>query len=132
MEIDSTSDFTLVFIHKLSNYDAHLFIKQFGILDGKIHVIPKTDEIYISISQYMKTGKIVDKYTGELTPLYKEVRFLDSYRFKASSLDKLSKNLTNHQIENLRKLYPDNREIKLLKRKEVYPYKWIDVKSKFN
>ena len=73
MEIGK-SDFIPVFIHNLSNYDDHLFIKQFGKLDGKIRVIPETDEKYISIS--MKAGEIVSKETGELKNYwYKEVRF---------------------------------------------------------
>ena len=58
-------DFIPVFIHKLSNYDPHLFIKQFSKLEGKIHVIPQTDEKYISISQFMKVRKINNNDTGE-------------------------------------------------------------------
>ena len=120
-------DFIPVFIHILSNYDAHLFIKQFGKLDGRIRVIPQTDEKYISISQYMKASTIVNKYTGEyMGPLYKEMRFLDSFRFMASSLDKLSKHLTYNQVENLRKFHLDKIEFELLKRKGVYPYEWMD------
>jgi len=37
-----------VFIHNLSGYDAHLFVKN---LSGKISCIPNTEEKYISFSE---------------------------------------------------------------------------------
>jgi hypothetical protein len=125
--------FVPVFMHNLSNYDAHLFIKEFGKVEGDLKVIPQTDEKYISISQQMKVGIYYNRDTGEFDRnAYRELRFLDSYRFMASSLDKLSANLSADQLVNLAKFYPEKDQFELLKRKGVYPYEWMDDVSKMN
>jgi hypothetical protein len=64
--------------------------------------------------------------------IYREFRFLDSIRFLASSLDKLSDNLSTDQLPNLSKFYPDRDQFERLKRKGVYPYEWMDDVSKIN
>ena len=46
-------------MHNLSNYDAHLFIKEMGYVKVSIKIIPETDEKYISFSQYIKVGYYV-------------------------------------------------------------------------
>ena len=51
----------------------------------------------------------------------RELRFIDSLRFMASSLDKLSSNLKIDQFVNSKKYYSDN-QLSLLSRKGVYPY----------
>lgn len=122
--------FIPVFMHNLSGYDAHLFVKELGNIEGKLNIIPQTDEKYISISQSLK----VDEYTnkkGETKPIYRELRFLDSFRFMSSSLDKLSSNLTDKQLNNLKKFYPETEKYNLVKRKGVYPYEWVDHEDKF-
>ena len=59
-----------VLMHNFSNYDAHLFIKEFGKVEGDLKVIPQTDDKYISITQKFKVGDT-----------WRELRFLDSFRF---------------------------------------------------
>ena len=122
--------FVPVFIHNLSNYDAHLFVKALGRVPGKLGIIPQTDETYISMSQNI----IVDYYTdkqGVRKPLLREIRFLDSFRFMASSIDKLSSNLKDENFKELSKFESDKEKFKLLKRKGVYPYEWMDKAAKF-
>lgn len=122
--------FVPVFIHNLSKYDAHLFVKALGEVPGKLGIIPQTDETYISMSQNI----IVDYYTdkqGTKKPLLREIRFLDSFRFMASSIDKLSSNLKDENFKELSKFVPDKDKFKLLKRKGIYPYEWMDNISKF-
>nr|XP_012563470.1 unnamed protein product [Hydra vulgaris] len=60
-----------------------------------------------------------------------QLRFVDSYRFMASSLDSLSKNLTKEQCKNIGKYYLRN-DLDLLLRKGVYPYEWVDSIDKLN
>ena len=54
-----------------------------------------------------------------------ELWFLDTYKFMASSLDKLSSNLDKEQFTNLNSMYKGE-QLKLLKRKGVYPYDYVD------
>ena len=55
----------------------------------------------------------------------RELRFIDSLRFIASSLDKLSSNLKIDQFVNLKKYYSGN-QLRLLLRKSVYPYDYVE------
>ena len=61
----------------------------------------------------------------------RELRFIDSLRFVASSLNKLSSNLKIDQFVNLKKYYSGN-QLSLLLRKGVYPYDYVDCMKKLN
>ena len=82
--------------HNLSGYDAHLFIKKLGRKFNKddIGVIAENKEKYISfnVKINVKLAGVKDKDGKEV---YKNIqlRFIDSFRFMASSLDKLASNL---------------------------------------
>ena len=52
------------------------------------------------------------------------IRFIDSYRFLSSSLDKLVKNLDEDDFKILKKEFPDNWNI--LNKKLVYPYEYFN------
>ncbi|XP_057310573.1 uncharacterized protein LOC130648537 [Hydractinia symbiolongicarpus] len=118
--------------HNLSGYDAHLFIKelakQYG--DEKITVIAENKEKYISFLLDVVVGEYVKK--GEKHNLRIQLRFIDSVRFMASSLDKLVNNLSDDQCKNLRKFFKGDEQFKLLRRKGVYPYEHVDSFDKFN
>ena len=73
-----------VTFHKLSGYDAHLFVKY---LEGNSDCIPNNEEKYISFSRSI--------YDDEKKVKYK-IRFIDSNKFMDSNLDKLE----NNQNEN--------------------------------
>ena len=45
----------------MSNYDAHLFIKEIGYVKVPIKIIPQTDEKYLSFSQYIKVDIMLKK-----------------------------------------------------------------------
>ena len=89
-------DYIPIVFHNLSGYDAHLFIKELGRRFNKndIGVIAENKEKYISFNV-----KINVKLAGARDEDGKEVhkniqlRFIDSFRFMASSLDKLASNL---------------------------------------
>ena len=60
-----------------------------------------------------------------------ELRFINSLRFMASSLDKLSSNLKIDQFVNWKKYYTGNQP-SLLLRKGVYPYDYVDCMTKLD
>ena len=93
--------FPVVF-HNVSGYHSHQFIKSFGNSEGDISCIPNNEEIYIYFSQQVIVDKFVNK-DGKVVNLRRELRFIDSLRFMASSLDKLSSNLKIDQFVNLNK-----------------------------
>ena len=121
--------FPVVF-HNLSGYDSHLFIKTLGNCEGYISCIPNDEENYISFTKQV----IVDKFVnveGKEVNVKDELRFIDSLRFMASSLDKLSSNLKIDQFVNLKKYYSGN-QLSLLLRKGVYPYDYDDCMKKLD
>ena len=61
----------------------------------------------------------------------RELRFIDSLRFMASSLVKLSSNFKIDQFVNLKKYYSGN-QLSLLLRKDVYLYDYVDCMKKFH
>ena len=75
---------------------------------------------------------IVDKFVnkeGRKVNVKLELGFIDSMRFVASSLDKLSSNLKIDQFLNLKKYYSGN-QLSLLLRKGVYPCDYVDCMKK--
>ena len=67
---------------------------------------------------------IVDEFVnkeGKVIDIKRDLRFIDSFKFIASSLDALSKNLKPEQLINLNRFYSDEK-LNLLQRKGVYPY----------
>ena len=60
-----------------------------------------------------------------------QLRFIDSLRFMASSLDKLASNLDDDQCKNLREFYREEEVFRLMRRKGLYPYEYMDGWKKF-
>ena len=83
-----------VIFHNLEGYDAHLFVKNLGVTEGKINCIPKNEENYISFTKEIE----VDTFTKEIEvdnktktiSVKRELRFIDSFKFMATSLDSLA------------------------------------------
>ena len=89
-----------VIFHNLSGYDSHLFIKNLGKSEGKIDCIPNNEEKYISFTKQI----IVDKFTdeeGKIFEVKRDIRFIDSFKFMAASLDSLVKNLPKESLKIL-------------------------------
>ena len=101
------SSFIPIFFHKFSGYDCHLIFEE--LLTEAYNqnynptIIPKSLENYVSVQ------------VGCL-------RFLDSYRFLSSSLDKLVKSLDNFPIMKLEGMSDD-----LFKKKLAYPYEKFNL-----
>ena len=58
-----------------------------------------------------------------------EIRFVDTMRFMASSLEKLVGNLEKEQLVEMKKFFGEKAD--LLSRKGVYPYDFMDSFEKF-
>ena len=129
--------FTPVFIHNLTNYDAHLFVKHLGYSKGDISCIANNDEKYISFSKQITVGtyekSAIDK-DGDLYSVEKSIhhtiRFIDSFRFMSTSLSKLVNNLPETAFQNVRKCYT-REKLDLIKRKGVYPYEYMNSIERF-
>lgn len=109
-----------VVFHNLSGYDANFVIQDIATrMEGKIDLLPITKEKYISFTKHYDDFSI-------------NFRFIDSFRFMASSLDQLSSYL--EEFPNLKLQFPNESEehISLLTKKGVMPYDYIDSNDRFN
>ena len=129
-------DFTPVVFHNLSGYDSHLFIKNLGFSEGNIDCIPNNEEKYISFSKKIKVGtypKMALDAGGDIyyeqKPKYHTIRFIDSFKFMATSLEKLVNNLPKDDCINLGSYYSGDK-FNLLARKGVYPYEYMNSLKK--
>ena len=119
-----------VIFHNLSGYDAHIFIKNLGVTEGKINCIPNNEEKYISFTKQI----VVDEFTnkeGKHIEVKRDIRFIDSFKFMSTSLEKLVVNLPKESFKNLNIFY-EGEELKLLLRKGVFPYDWFDGLDKLS
>ena len=114
--------------HNLSGYDSHLFIRNLGSTKGNIACIPNNEEKYISFTKNIEIGSYTKK--GESKPIFHKIRFIDSFKFMATSLDSLVNNLPEEAFNNLERYYTDD-ELSLVKRKGVYPYEYMDSLERF-
>ena len=107
--------FIPVFFHNLEGYDSHLLMQELGkYKDLRVNCIPKNMEKYISFS---------------LGPL----RFLDSLNFMNESLARLVTNLAangDEHFHQIKRHFPDSEQRRLMLRKGVYPYEWMDCLDK--
>lgn len=114
--------FIPIFFHNLSGYDCHLFIKKLGEAPGALKVIAKNKENYVSFTKFVQVSK------NECI----QIRFVDSFKFLASSLDKLTKTMKPNQFINLSNYFPNQDQFKLLMRKGVYPYEYMTDLHKYD
>ena len=119
-----------MFFHNLSGYDSHLFIKKLGSPNENMDCIPNNEEKYISFSKNIKVGEYKDKKTGEVRDKTFKIRFLDSFKFLPTSLGALVNNLPKDAFNNLERYYTPE-EAKLIKRKGVYPYEYMNTEERF-
>ena len=104
--------YVIIFFSK--NYDLHLLLKAM------------TKEFADHVEKIRVTATNMEKYIAiELGAM----KFIDSCQFLTASLDSLVKNLTADGLERLvvaRRHFPDPRALKLVAKKGVYPYEYMD------
>ena len=74
-----------------------------------------------------------DKKTGEDKEVIvkREIRFIDSFKFMASSLDKLTANLYEASFQCVNRFF-HGQALDLVRRKGVYPYDYVDSTTKLS
>ena len=121
-------NFTPALSHNLSGYDSHLFITNLGFGEGNIDCIPNNEERYISFTKKIQVDSYINK-KGETIALHHQIRFIDSFKFMATSLDNLVNNLPKDDFNNLKRPYTGEK-FNLLTRKGVCPYEYMDSLEK--
>ena len=89
--------------------------------------VPTTDDesIFADYDDDDDDSEDIDDEGSKKKNIVKQLRFIDSFRFMASSLDKLSSNLNKSCFTNTSRYY-DGKQLELLLRKGVYPYEYMD------
>lgn len=114
--------FIPIIFHNLSGYDSHLFIKELSDIIGNITLIPKSKEKYISFTKIMP---IDNKNIVQL-------KFIDSFNFLNTSLDKLVKMLHSDDFQHMRLFFNQDSLFNLACRKGVYCYDYVDKWEKYD
>ena len=124
--------FTPVIFHNLSGYDAHLFVKNLGKSEGNIKCIPNNEEKYISFSKDIVVDEYINK-KGKKVEVKHEIRFIDSFKFMASSLAGLVENLTKSDLSKFIHLKKEfGKKYEFFTKKGIYPYDYMNGIKKFS
>ncbi|XP_071578598.1 uncharacterized protein [Temnothorax nylanderi] len=117
-----------VFFHNLSGYDAHFIIEKIANdFEGGVDLLPLTKENYISFSKTVK-----ETQTDGMWNRFVKLRFVDSYKFLAASIETLASYLDKDRLRITRSEYADlsTEDLNLLTRKGVFPYEYVDSVDK--
>ena len=116
-----------VIFHNLRGYDSHFIMQQIGEIAKKHGYTNKKGE-----KQDLNINAIpnnMEKYMAFM--LGNNLKFIDSFQFMSSSLDKLASNLRKDDLIYTSKAFKGKR-LDLLSKKGVYPYDFMDSFEKFN
>ncbi|XP_043276035.1 uncharacterized protein [Venturia canescens] len=109
-----------IVFHNLTGYDSHFIIREIATcFAGRVEVLPQTKERYISFTKHIHGSEV-------------KFRFIDSFRFMASSLEKLASYLSDMKIVRSEFSHLSDEKFKLLTRKGVFPYDYVDSLDKLN
>ena len=112
-KIKNTQKVTIIF-NNAEGYDGHIIFKELNNFDNiDIQVIPKSSEKYMSI--------IINN----------NIVFINSLQFCKASLDTLAGNLQDSDFKHLMSEFLEDK-LKILRKKDAYPYEWVDSYEKFN
>lgn len=124
-----------VIMHNLSSFDCHLFVKELAqspkVKD--IKVIGLTKEKYLALDvkllisrNEISASKDSSKKKSIHRVYYVTIRFLDSFRFMSSSLTSLASYLDDNQFIETRRFFNSDSEFKLMKRKGIFCYEYVN------
>ena len=77
-------------------------------------VFPNNEERYISFTERIQVGSYTTK--GETKPLHHQIKFIDSFKSMATSLDKLADKLPKDAFNNVKRYYADDNLVYSLKK----------------
>ena len=125
-----------VVFHNLKGYDCHFIMQKLGKLinEDVVYDIVKFRDENGDIQESKRSPKIsviastFEKYMG--FRLGNHLTFIDSFSFMSQSLDRLSSNLSN--LFYTREAFPNDEQFRLIKRKGVYPYDYMDSFQRFS
>ncbi|XP_074026183.1 uncharacterized protein [Leptinotarsa decemlineata] len=124
-------EFIPIIFHNLSGYDCHLFIKELCTDKNKVDVIAQTKEKYVSFTKHLFMENTLYR-NGQIKKKYLKLRFVDSFKFLAASLQELGDNLDEKHFVETKKYFPENDKFQLMRQKGVFPYNFIDCLDKLN
>ena len=108
-----------VIFHNLKGYDCHFIMQNIG------HLVREGCNLDLSV-----IASNFEKYIG--FNIGKHLTFIDSFSFMSQSLDSLSSNLSDDAFFYSKEAFPNDEEFRLLKRKGVYPYDYMDSFQRFS
>ena len=127
-----------VIFHNLKGYDCHFIMQKLGKLindrvvydvtefkdpDGQVHESKSIIKVGVIASNF-------EKYIG--FRLGNHLTFIDSFSFMSQSLDRLSSNLGDNEFIYSREAFPNDEQFRLMKKKGVYPYDYMDSFERFS
>ena len=116
-----------VIFHNLRGYDSHFIMQEIGeIVNKNTYKNKKGKEQQMNINAIPNN---MEKYMAFM--LGNHLTFLDSFQFMSSSLENLVNNLPDEAFKYTSKAFK-NEKFKLMKKKGVYPYDYMDSFNKFN
>ncbi|XP_011268311.3 uncharacterized protein LOC112638216 [Camponotus floridanus] len=120
----------LVFFHNLSGYDAHFIIKDVAnAYPGSVELLPVTKESYIAFSKIVRDTAAAEEDEGNaVRSRCVKLRFVDSFKFLGAGLEKLASYLDENKLTIARGEFRDlaDDDFRLLTRKGVFPYEYVD------
>ena len=117
-----------VIFHNLRGYDSHFIMQQIGEIAKKHAYTNKKGE-----KQYLDINAIPNKYMEKYMAfmLGKHFKFIDSFQFMSTSLDKLVSNLPKEDLKYTSEEFTGDK-LSLMSQKGVYPYDYMDCFETFN
>jgi len=116
-----------VVFQNLSGYNALFIIKKIATAyDGRVELLPIRKEKYISFTKNVKSTEDERKKNNI------KLRFIDSYKFLTSSLDKLASYLNKVKLRIMQHEFPklSAENFNLPTRKGIFPYEYINCFEK--
>ncbi|XP_071628361.1 uncharacterized protein [Temnothorax longispinosus] len=111
----------------LTGYDSHFIINEIATaFEGRVDLLPITKEKYILFTKNVKSTEDKDMKTCV------KLRFIGSYKFLSTSLEKLVSFLNKDKLKIIRSKFSalSDQDFELLTRKGVFPYEYIDCVEK--
>ena len=127
LKIESYNVKIPVIFHNLRGYDSHFIIQEIGKIVKKHKIKDKNgDENEMNISIIPNN---MERYMAFM--LGRHLKFIDSFQFMNSSLEKLVSNLNKDQFYYTSKIFKGEK-FDMMTKKGVYPYDYMDSFEKFD